>query len=235
MLRLIIGRTGSGKTEYVYSQIEKLINSSSGSVMLIVPEQYSFETEKNIIKKLGAQKADSVGIYSFTFLAKLLLKQAGISFGSEISDSDRALIMSLALEDVAGELCFYNKTKYSNGFIADISGMIKEFRQCSVSPDDLLSSCAEIEDNTLKNKLSDLSLIQRAYTAMIENSFLDEETSLDILHNNIDKTDAFNNTAVFIDGFRGFTVQEFSIIEDILARCDDVYITLCTDKVSGLY
>ena len=72
MLRLITGRIGSGKTERVYAEIENLINSGSSSPVLIVPEQYSFETEKNIIRKLGAKKADTVGVYSFTFLSKLL-------------------------------------------------------------------------------------------------------------------------------------------------------------------
>lgn len=235
MLRLIIGRTGSGKTELIYSEIEKIINSEKSSPVLIVPEQYSFETEKNIIRRLGAKKADRVGVYSFTFLAKLLLKQAGVSFGGEISDSDRAMMMSLALEEISGELCFYNKTKYSNGFIADISGMIKELRQCSLSPDDLIKSGAGLADKTLGSKLCDLALIQKVYTAMVENSSLDDETSLDLLHANIGKTESLKNKTVFIDGFRGFTIQEYNLIEDMLRICGDVYITVCTDKVTGLY
>ena len=185
MLRLITGRIGSGKTERVYAEIENLINSGSSSPVLIVPEQYSFETEKNIIRKLGAKKADTVGVYSFTFLSKLLLKQTGISFNGEISDSDRAMIMSLTLDEVYDALVFYKKESFSSGFINDISGMIKEFRQCAITPDDLIKSAKSVNEKSLGDKLSDLSLIQRTYSAIIENSFLDEETSLDLLHDNI--------------------------------------------------
>ena len=235
MLRLITGRIGSGKTERVYAEIENLINSGSSSPVLIVPEQYSFETEKNIIRKLGAKKADTVGVYSFTFLSKLLLKQTGISFNGEISDSDRAMIMSLTLDEVNDALVFYKKESFSSGFINDISGMIKEFRQCAITPDDLIKSAKSVNEKSLGDKLSDFSLIQRTYSAIIENSFLDEETSLDLLHDNIDKTDWFSGRTVFIDGFRGFTSQEYRLIEDMLSRCDDVYVTVCTDKVTGLF
>ena len=66
MLHLIIGRVGSGKTQKVYELIKNKSDKNQSSV-LIVPEQYSFETEKNIILNMGALAADSVAVYSFTF------------------------------------------------------------------------------------------------------------------------------------------------------------------------
>ena len=74
MLHLIIGRVGSGKTQKVYELIKNKSDKNQSSV-LIVPEQYSFETEKNIILYMGALAADSVAVYSFTFLADDLLRK----------------------------------------------------------------------------------------------------------------------------------------------------------------
>ena len=112
MLHLIIGRIGSGKTEKMYSVINSLADCGGEDILLIVPEQYSFETEKNIISTLGAEKADGIDVFSFTFLSKYLLKQFG-SFGKpELDDSVRAVLMSLAVENVKDELHLYSKAKY---------------------------------------------------------------------------------------------------------------------------
>ena len=235
MLHLVTGRIGCGKTQKIYSEIEKLINSGKKDILLLVPEQYSFETEKSIVARMGAQKADNVNVFSFTFLAKHLLELYGHSNLPEIDDSVRAVLMSLALEQVGDKLDLYSKNKYSQGFITEMMGMIKELRQYSVSPDDLYNSCEEMDDGILKSKLSELSLISRAYSALLEQTWFDDETSLDRLHSIIDSVNWFNGKTVFIDGFRGFTAQEITVLGDILPRAEDVFITICTDKITGLH
>lgn len=220
MLHLVIGRIGCGKTQKIYSEIEKLVDLGKRDILLLVPEQYSFETEKNIVSLMGAQKADSVSVFSFTFLAKYLLKMFGNANLPEIDDGIRAVLMSLALEQVGEKLDFYSKSKFSQGFITEMMGMIKELRQCAVSPDDLYNSCEEMDDGVLKSKVSELSLISRAYSALLEQSWLDDETSLDRLHGIIEKVDWFNGKTVFVDGFRGFTAQEMTLLGDILPRAE---------------
>ncbi len=234
MLHLITGRIGSGKTEKIYELLKNAIDGGKGA-LLLVPEQYSFETEKQLLFRLGAVDANKATVYSFSFLAQFLLKRAGVSYKPEIDDSTRAMIMSLALEEVSDKLEFYSKTAYSTGFINELLGMIKELRQCEITPEMLSSYEMTAQDAVLKNKVKELALISKAYTAVIEQSYLDNETSLDIFHDNIDKIDYFDGKTVFIDGFRGFTAQELQVIEDILRRADDVYITVCTDKIAGLH
>ncbi|MCQ2470928.1 MAG: PD-(D/E)XK nuclease family protein [Clostridia bacterium] len=233
MLHLIIGRIGSGKTEKTYELLHSAI-AGGGEALVVVPEQYSFETEKNLLLKLGAIEANKAPVYSFTFLAEFLLKKAGISYKPEIDDSTRAMVMSLALEEVGDKLEFYAKTGYSAGFVNELLGMIKEFRQCEVTPEMLAEYNFSEQDIVLKNKVKELALISKAYTAIIEQSYLDNETSLDILHDNFSEIDYFKGKSVFIDGFRGFTAQELVVIEDILRSAKDVYITVCTDKIAGL-
>lgn len=234
MLHLIIGRVGSGKTQKVYELIKNKSDKNQSSV-LIVPEQYSFETEKNIILNMGALAADSVAVYSFTFLADDLLRKFGMAQKNNIDDSIRSAIMLLALQEVGDELELYSKAKYSTGFINEMLGMIKEFRQSAVSGKDMRDISREVENLPLRKKLRELSVISEAYTALTEKSYADDETALDILHSYLPSSDYFKGKSVFIDGFRGFTAQESKVIGDIIAKADDVYITVCTDKVSGLY
>ena len=54
MLNLIISRTGYGKTTYIKEKIKKLVDEDK-QVFLIIPEQISFESERDILREVGPQ------------------------------------------------------------------------------------------------------------------------------------------------------------------------------------
>ncbi len=55
-LRFIFGRGGSGKTTYCLEEISKqVLDDGTSPIILLVPEQYTFESEKrlsNYLKKI---------------------------------------------------------------------------------------------------------------------------------------------------------------------------------------
>ncbi len=231
MLRLITGRISGGKTTRIYEKIRTMVEKDE-SVMLIVPEQYSFKTEKTMLEMLGAKGADKVEVQSFSFLAEKLLKKYGLNSLPRLDDSTRALMMSLALESVHDSLQVYGKHRYSAAVITQMLKMIKELRQCSVSAQMLHEASLKLGNSLLKSKVDELSLVTEAYTAIVENSYFDEECALDILCKVIDENKDFAGKTVFFDGFRGYTSQQLDVMKRILAQSDDVYVTLCVDKTS---
>ncbi len=230
MLRLITGRIGSGKTRNINQKIKSRIESGEGA-MLIVPEQYSFRTEQLMLELLGAKGADKVEVVSFSFLCEHVLKKYGFYSQPRLDDSTRALMMSLALESVGDSLSVYSKHRYSSAVIMRMLKIIKEFRQCAVSSDMLRETSDRMQDSLLKTKLDELSLVMDAYTAIVAQSYFDEECAFDILCDVIDEYRIFQGKTVFFDGFRGFTSQQLGVIERIISQADDVYVTVCTDRV----
>ena len=57
MLRFILGKSGSGKTEYIYEQIAEKTDNGEENIVMLIPDQSSFETEKALLQRLGANKA----------------------------------------------------------------------------------------------------------------------------------------------------------------------------------
>ena len=55
MLRLLLGSGGSGKTTAIYQAAAEKSRSGTGDCILLVPEQYSFETERRMLQLLGGQ------------------------------------------------------------------------------------------------------------------------------------------------------------------------------------
>ena len=53
MLKLILGRQGSGKTYNCIKAAEK-VALSGGKAVMLVPEQFSFECQRHLLETLGS-------------------------------------------------------------------------------------------------------------------------------------------------------------------------------------
>ena len=77
MVRLILGRAGAGKTARVFEEIAAAVSEGRDSLVLLVPEQYSHEAEREMCRTAG----DALSLYgevlSFTGLARRVFSQCG--------------------------------------------------------------------------------------------------------------------------------------------------------------
>lgn len=228
MLRLITGRIGSGKSTRIQEQIKNKIENG-GSVILIVPEQFSFHTEKTMLELLGAKGADRVEVVSFSFLAEKLLKKHGLNSKKAIDDGTRAMLMSVALDEVGDDLQIYSRHRYSPAVIMQMLKTVKEFRQSSVSEEKIEDTLGKMEPSLLRGKLEELLKIEKSYSAVVEQNYFDDECALDILRDALKRHRDFEGAEVFIDGFRGFTAQEYAVLEEIMSQAENVWVSLCVD------
>ena len=65
MLQLIVSRTGYGKTTFIQNKIKELVQNQK-EVVLIIPEQISFESERDILRAVGAKNLQYVNVMSFS-------------------------------------------------------------------------------------------------------------------------------------------------------------------------
>ena len=75
MLRLLLGVSGTGKTTYLLRKAEEA-SQQGKRVFFIVPEQYSFETEKAVTAFL-AQGGEKIEAVSFSRLCNLIFREYG--------------------------------------------------------------------------------------------------------------------------------------------------------------
>ena len=92
MLEFILGRACSGKTQEIINRVA--LASKSGRVVLIVPEQFSFQTERSILHILGDDNANKVQVLSFTRLYDEISKTVGGICGKLLCDSDKIILMN---------------------------------------------------------------------------------------------------------------------------------------------
>ena len=104
MLRFILGRGGTGKTAYILRSIKELVESGEEQVLLLVPDQSSFETEKALLEMLGARLCRRVEVFGFEGMCRHVFAQTRSLPSNVIDNGTRAVLMSVALEQLGDKL-----------------------------------------------------------------------------------------------------------------------------------
>ena len=121
MLHLLKGRAGSGKTARMREIISQMAENGSSSPLLLVPEQFSFETERIMLNLLGPKRLKNIDIFSFPRMAFSELQKQGKANLKTADNGIKAAIMSEALMQLEGELnIFSNVTNFSAIFFAKV-------------------------------------------------------------------------------------------------------------------
>ncbi|MBQ2753284.1 MAG: helicase-exonuclease AddAB subunit AddB [Firmicutes bacterium] len=229
-LRFILGRAGTGKTYKCLKEISDKQRDNNKNIVYIVPEQFTLQAEKDILSHTDGGAMLKANVLSFKRLAYNVFSKEGGADGRFLSDTAKIMVLRRILAEREDELSFFASLADKTGFMHQLNEMIKELFSYGVSPEDLIK-----EDNPdvfLKGKLADLSLIYKDYRSFLDSGYLADERTLDILAEKIEKSSLIKGAEIWIDGFYGFTPQEYRIIEKLLVSADMVTITLTIDKAS---
>lgn len=233
MLQLILGRSGSDKTYEVRSALKTLAENGAERLMLIVPEQASFENERAMLYLLGERGARQVTVTSFSRMVDAVQRKCGGFAGRRLDDGGRSIFMSLALEQVRDRLKAFRKNSESTELVGLLLQISAEMKMCGIMPEKLEKASRSISQSNLRQKTEEIALILSAYDALVAQSFVDPLDDLTRMKEILSKHDFFTGYTVMVDAFQSFTVQEYGILEIILRQADMVSVTLCTDGLDG--
>lgn len=225
MLQFIFGKPSSGKTYTVLNKIKELCENDLQSV-LIVPEQFTFESERAVLRKLGDKAAQKVTVLSFSRLFDEVARNIGGLNAVTLSDSDKIIFMKRALSSVKDELKLWSRYCDSLSFSKTMLDTIGEFKINSISAYELREAAKISKSQTLSHKLNDLALIYENYDAFLGEKFIDPADKLTKLYFKLSAFEYFRGKTVFIDSFKGFTGQQYKLLERIISQADNVYVTL---------
>ena len=188
MLRFIIGTNEEARRKVLYEQI-----ALEKSSYLIVPEQFSFESEKLLDEFLGPEKAKNVEVLSFSRLCNSIFRKFGGIAGEYTDDTTKLLLMGAALSACEDQLCYFKKNIHGAPFIKKLVSADTELKNSGISAKEL-GAIAE-KGGTLGEKAADLSAIFELYNAMVEKSYLDPLTDIKRACDILSENDFFSEKA----------------------------------------
>jgi len=231
LLQLILGRSGYGKTYAVTEEIVRRVTAGEDGLVLLVPEQASFETERTLLRRLGAARAGAVQVLSFTRLAQTVARECGGMSGKVMDKVTRTLLMSRALEQVQERLSLYRRHAVRADYVQAVLDVLAECKQYAVTPHRLETAAAALEEGTLRQKTEELACIMQAYEALAADSYMDPADALTRLAEQLPHSSFGKGAVLLVDGFRGFTEQEMRVMALLMRRAARTVVTLCTDTM----
>lgn len=133
-IRFIFGRAGSGKSYYCLNQIKKkLENDKNNKLILLVPDQYTFQTEKKLLEHIGERALLRAEVLSFKRMATRVFDRCGGRAINVIEDSGKNMLIYKLLKDKGEELQYFNRISKQQGFVGIVSKSITEFKKYNIS------------------------------------------------------------------------------------------------------
>ena len=249
-LRYILGGINSGKTFTCVNEIIQSAENKDKTILYIVPEQFSMQSQKNILSKMKNCVSMNIRVFGFKHFAYYLLSKCGSMNKVVLDNIDKAILLKKAaysLKRNGKEKLYYNKVMENQGFLDKLGTLITEFSQYQISSDDLSDFALSIENekgeisglnDDFVGKIKSISALYNEYSNLLE-GFVSADGILDILYEILSSDElrpkALDNAYVWIDAFNGFTPQEYKIIEALYKYTNDVNIAFTVDTPKTYY
>lgn len=231
-LHLVTGGSGSGKSFYVYNKIMKQsFAESQTDFLVIVPEQFTMQTQKDMVMLSKAKGIMNIDVLSFMRLAYRVLEQTPALNKPVLEDEGKGMIIRRILREHAGEWKTFGSNINRPGFVEEIKSIVTEFVQYRMTEDAL----DELEDRidgrrVLVSKLDDLALVYKYYTEYMDKRYISAEEILELLTDYASESKLLQDSVICIDGFTGLTPVQYVLLGELLKVCRDVYITVTIDN-----
>ncbi|KOP81684.1 helicase-exonuclease AddAB subunit AddB [Cytobacillus solani] len=236
-VRLIIGRSGSGKTEFCLNEIrdELRIAPEGDPIIYLVPEQMTFQSEYKLITTPDLGGMIRSQVYSFTRLAWRILQDTGGMNRYHLNSVGISMLIRKIIEEKKDELRLFQRAADKNGFVQQMEQMMTEFKRYCIQPEELAEKQAQLSsggktNKALQDKLHDLELIYQSFEDSLFGKYVDSEDYFRLFIEKAADSDYLKKAVVYIDGFHSFTPQEYLIIEQLMKLCKKVTISLTLDQ-----
>lgn len=234
-VRFILGRAGSGKTQTCLEEIRRALreNPWGPPLYFLVPEQATFQMEYALVASPDLPGSVRARVVSFRRLAREILADAGATASPFLGELGRQMVLRLLLRRHQGELQVFRASAGRVGFAAHLAALIKELHAYGVGAD-ALEACLAADgpgggSPALASKLRDVVLLLRAYESFLAGRFRDPDSLLALAAQRLTEKRLFAGAAVWVDGFAGFTPQEYRLLAAILAQAARISVALCLD------
>lgn len=231
-LQIITGGSGSGKSTKVCEDIIRAaIQEPKKNFFVIVPDQFTMQTQMDFVNKSPGGGIMNIDVLSFSRLAHRIFEETGGNRKPVLDDTGKSLILRKIAGNVKEDLSVIGSNLHKQGYIHEVKSAISEFMQYGIGENELDAMTEYAKSRgALYYKLKDLGVLYRTFKEYIKDHYITTEESMDILAKELYKSKLIPGSVVVFDGFTGFTPIQERVIAVLLSLCENVIITITTQK-----
>ncbi len=235
-LQLYLGSAGSGKSYQMYKNIIEESQKNSGTnYLIIVPEQFTLQTQKDIVSMHPNHGVMNVDILSFMRFAYRIFDEVGGNNFPILEDTGKSMVIRKVVAEKRKELILFGAGVKKTGFINELKSLLSEFYQYNIRPEDFEKMMdITAKKPVLKAKLHDIRTIFEGFADFMKERYITAEEILVVLSKVIDKSEWLKNSIICLDGFTGFTPCQNEILAKMMSLAKKVMVTVTIDPRESL-
>ena len=236
-VQFLIGRSGSGKTTNILQDISARISKESqgNPIILIVPEQGSFQAEHALVTTGSVRGIARAQVLSFQRLAYRVMQETGGSARVGISEEGKRMLLYKIIQRRKEELKLFGPSGDQVGFVGRLGQLYTEMKRYCIDATNVSEQLSLMKSNglgtpILRDKLGDIVTLYRDFEQELSPLYMDNEDYLMTLAGAIPNSSYVKGADIWIDGFHGFTPQEYTVLQQLMLCASSVTIALTLDK-----
>lgn len=234
MLRFCFGASGAGKSTGLYREIIERSNKEPDTdFLIIVPDQFTMQTQKDVVKQHPDRAIMNIDVLSFGRLSHRVFEETGHGSFSVLDDVGKSLVLRHVSDMLGDKLPVIGRNMHKSGYLDEVKSTISEFMMYGID-DKALSVLEEksLKKGALNAKLKDLRLLYKSFLEYIDGRFITAEETLDILCRALPESALIKDSVIVFDGFTGFTPIQYRVIKELLSLCREVVfsVTISPDE-----
>lgn len=220
--------------------MEKLIaeadKNSGQNYLYIVPEQFTMEAQRDIVKKHpkhGTMNIDAIGLNR---LAYRVFDELSVNPGQVLEDFGKSMLIQRIIMENKDSLLVYGGYGNKLGFIDEMKSMMSELFQFAVDDEAIDRAMEQLsEDGALYKKLHDVKLIYEKFNEhnMRDNCIVAEQL-IDLLAEKLPESEFLRNSHLYFDGFTGFTKSQMILLEKLMGHVQSMTFAFTIDTADRL-
>ena len=192
------------------------------SLLVIVPEQYTLQTERELMEELNVPGFFDLEVLSPSRLTERVFAAAGADDCVRIDARGKQFALARVLLECKKRLNYYESAAERPGFIKRLGSLIAGFKRASVSPEALKACAEETEEGPARDKMADLALLYAAYEKALSGRFVDGEDVVESMLRRLPDSAVSRDRPAAVYGFDVLTGQMDRLLLTLSRESGDV-------------
>lgn len=230
-LQFIIGNSGSGKSTYLYQKvIAESMERPGKNFLVIVPEQFTMQTQKEFVRLHPRHAIMNIEILSFERLAYRVFDELGTDTLTVLEETGKNLLLRRIAGEKQKELKVLSANMKKRGYISEIKSLISELSQYHISPDDFreMMECPAMSE-AFRCKAADILVMYQSFLDEISGRYITSEALLELLTEVVADSSMVRSAVLAFDGFTGFTPIQHQLLYRLLSMTEKTFVTVTCD------
>ena len=230
-LRFYIGASGAGKSTALYREIiERSMKHPEQNFFLIVPDQFSMQTQAELVRLHPRKGIMNIDVLSFSRLAHRVFEEVGEDARTVLDDTGKSLVIRRIAGSLKEKTTVIGPSLNKTGYVHEVKSVLSEFMQYGIGPRELeeLTEYASGRGG-LYHKLKDLGVLYQGFREYMEKGYVTAEETLGLLAERLPQSQLARGAVVALDGFIDFTPVQKRVLRALMELAQEVIVTVLAD------